>query len=225
MCWNQYVSINTFVFGIFGLLLIAFNNKYSNYKIEFFNNAYAYIFMLSFMFMQFFEFILWRNLDNKIINNIVSILGFLLLSIQPITSLLLLNNIPLRNKLLLAYSIPTFIFVVYNILTANIHTIISPSGHLSWKWTFYNNGLIQFLIIPFYLFFLFFSLLYNRYYSSLFILLLYFMFIYYFGKDGSSGSIWCLSVNSIVLYFLLQILIVMPIMKSQINEKLIKIFE
>jgi hypothetical protein len=210
MCWNQYVSINTFVFGIFGLLLIFFNNKYSNYKIDFFKNSYAYLFMLSFMFMQLFEFILWRNLHNQLINKIASTLGFLLLSIQPIASLLLLNNIQLRNKLLLTYSIPAFMFVVYNIFVANIHTVLSPSGHLAWKWTFYKNGLLSWIIIPFYLFFLFFSLLYNKYYNSLFILLLYFIFIYYFGKDGSSGSIWCLSVNSIVLYFLLQILIVMP---------------
>jgi hypothetical protein len=153
--------------------------------------------MLSFIFMQLFEFILWRNLDDKLINKIVSTLGFLLLSIQPISSLLLLNDIPLRNKLLLAYSIPAFIFIIYNIFSTNIHTIISPSGHLAWKWTFY-------------LFFLFFSLLYNKYYKSLLILFLYFIFIYYFGKDGSSGSIWGLSVNSIILYFVLQILIVMP---------------
>ena len=33
MCWNEYVSINTFIFGVFVLLLIAFNNKYSKYKI------------------------------------------------------------------------------------------------------------------------------------------------------------------------------------------------
>lgn len=207
MCWNQYVSMNTFIFGIFGLLIIAFNNKYSNYKINFFNNSYAYLFMLAFILMQFVEFILWRNLDNRIINNVVSILGFLLLSIQPMTSLLLLNNIPLRNKLLLAYSIPAFIFVVYNLLSTNIHTVLSSSGHLAWKWTGYKNILIT---IPFYLFFLFFPLVYNKYYSSLLILLLYFIFIYYFGKDGSSGSIWCLTVNSTVLYFLLQVLVVMP---------------
>ena len=207
MCWNEFVSMNTFVFGIFGLLIIAFNNKYSNYKISFFNNSYAYLFMLAFIFMQLVEFILWRNLDNRVINNRMSILGFLLLSVQPITSLLLLNNVPLRNTLLLAYSIPAFIFVVYNLLSTNIHTVLSPSGHLAWKWTGYKNKLIA---IPFYLFFLFFPLVYNKYYSSLLILLIYFVFIYYFGKDGSSGSIWCLTVNSTVLYFLLQVLVVIP---------------
>ena len=210
MCWNQYVSINTFLVGIFGLLLIAFNNNYSSYKISFFDNPYAYIFMLSFIFMQLFEFILWRNLGNKIINNIVSILGFLLLCIQPVASLLLLENIPLRNNLLLTYSIPTFIFIVYNLLKTNLHTIKSPTCHLAWKWIFKNNGLVEWIIIPFYLFFVFFSFIYNKYYQSLFILLLYLIFIYYFGKDGSSGSIWCVSVNLIVLYFLLQILIIMP---------------
>lgn len=210
MCWNQHVSINTFVFGIFGLIFIYFNNTYSNYKIDFFKNSYAYLFMLSFIFMQLFEFILWRNLDNQLINKIVSTMGFLLLSIQPIASLLLLNNIHLRNQLLLTYSIPAFIFVVYNFLTTNIHTILSPSKHLAWKWTFYKNGFLQWIVIPFYLFFLFFSFLYNKYYNSLIILFLYFIVIYYFGKDGSSGSIWCLSVNSVLLYFLLQILILMP---------------
>jgi hypothetical protein len=210
MCWNQYVSINTFVFGIFALLLIAFNNTYSTYKIKFFNNPYAYLFMLSFIFMQLIEFFLWRNLNNITINKIMSTLGVLLLYVQPIASLLLLNNIQLRNKLLLIYSIPTFIFGIYNLFNANIHTILSPSGHLAWKWTFYNSKFIDFFVKIFYLFFLFFSLIYNKYYQSIIIFLMYMLFIFYFNKDGSSGSIWCLFVNTIILYFLLQILIIMP---------------
>jgi hypothetical protein len=211
MCWNQYVSINTFIFGVIGLLFIAFNNKYSNYKLDFFKNPYAYIFIISVTFMQFIEFILWRNIDNKIINKIASTAGFLLLTIQPITSLLLLNNINLRNKLLLYYSIPASIFAIYNIITANIHTIVSPSGHLSWIWTSYKDKFIEKLIVIFYLFFLFFSLIYNKYYSSLFFLALFIIIIYYFGEDGSEGSIWCLSINSLIMFFLLQILVIMPI--------------
>lgn len=210
MCWNQYVSINTFIFGIFGLLLIAFNNKYSTYKLKLFNNPYAYLFMLSFIFMQLIEFILWRNLNNVTINKIASIFGVLLLYIQPIASLLLLDNISLRNKLLLIYSIPAFIFGYYNLLYTNIHTVLSPSGHLAWKWSFYKSNFIDFFAKIFYLFFLFFSLIYNKYYQSIIVLIMYMIFIYYFGKDGSSGSIWCLSVNTIILYFILQILIIMP---------------
>ena len=211
MCWNQYVSINKFIFGVIGLLFSAFNNKYSNYKLDFFKNSYAYIFMMSVIFMQFIEFILWRNINNKIINKVASVAGFLLLTIQPITSLILLNNINLRNILLIYYSIPACIFALYNILTANIHTIVSPSGHLSWNWTSYKDNIIEKLIVIFYLFFLFFSLIYNKYYSSLFFLAVFIIIIYYLGKDGSAGSIWCLSINSLIMFFLLQILVIMPV--------------
>ena len=83
MCWNEYVSINTFVFGIFVLLLIAFNNKYSQYKIADFENPYLYFFIGSVISMQFIEFVLWRNLNNKSINKTMSILGSLLLGIHP----------------------------------------------------------------------------------------------------------------------------------------------
>ena len=68
MCWNQYVSINTFVFSVFVLLLIMYNNKYSPYKIKELDNIYAYIFLMSFFTMQLIEFFLWRNLDNKELN-------------------------------------------------------------------------------------------------------------------------------------------------------------
>lgn len=212
MCWNQYVSINTFAFGIFGLALIAFNNKYSEYKCDFFKYPYAYLFMLSFIFMQLVEYILWRNLNNFTINNIVSILGLLLLVIQPIASLLMINNNDsLRNKLLLIYSIPAAIYFVYNLLYTKIHTILSPSNHLAWKWMSYNNSkLFQILVNLFYLFFMFFSLVYNKYYKALTLLVMYVILNYFFHKDGSAGSVWCLSANIIILYFLLQILVIMP---------------
>jgi hypothetical protein len=214
MCWNQYVSINTFIFGIGGLLLIAINNKYSNYKIDFFKNPYAYIFMLSIITMQLIEFVLWRNINNKFINNIASIFGSILLALQPIASLLLLNNIKLRNKLLILYSIPTVIFVIYNILTNNIHTVISPLGHLKWNWVPYKNKIIEILIMLYCLFFLFFSFIYNKWYGCIFYLLLFALFNYYYGKDGSAGSIWCLSCNLFMLYFLVQLLYIMPLKET-----------
>ena len=123
MCWNQYISINTFVFGVFVLLLVAFNNKYSNYKIEFFNNIYAYLFVLSVISMQFIEFILWRNLKNISINRLFSTFGLLLLTIQPFFSLLMINNnIRLRNTLLAIYTIPTILYLIYNISNTNKNT-------------------------------------------------------------------------------------------------------
>jgi hypothetical protein len=204
MCWNQHVSINTFVFGIFCLVLIAYNNTYSKYKTKFFKNRYAYLFMLSFLFMQLFEFILWRNLKNERINHVVSLLGVILVGSQPIASLFLLDNIPLRNTLLVLYSVPAAMFMVYTMWSTNIHTTLSPSHHLKWNWE------LGWMIGPYFLFFLFFSLVYNQYYLFLIFLLLYFIFLCYFGKDGSYNSIWCLSINSIFFYFLINLLVIMP---------------
>ena len=128
MCWNQYVSLNTFIFSVFVLLLIAFNNKYSNYKLNEFKSIYVYFFIMSFALMQFIEFILWRNLNNQLINKIMSLSGALLLVVQPIVSLTMLNNINLRNKLLFIYSIISSIFFLYQLINHTFNTTVSKFG-------------------------------------------------------------------------------------------------
>lgn len=203
MCWNQYVSINTFLFGIFTLWFIKMNNTYSDYKIDFFKNEYVYLFILSIVLMQLIEFFLWINIHNKSINHNLSILGFLLLVVQPITALYLIKDITLRNNLLTFYSIFASIFVVYNMQTTYIHTKITSQGFLSWNWTQHTL-----LSVSFYLFFLFFPLLYNQYYISLIFLFIFFVLIHYIGKGY--GSIWCLFVNSMFIYFLIELLVIQP---------------
>jgi hypothetical protein len=219
MCWNQYVSINTFVFGIFVLLLIAYNNKYSSYKTDFFNNNYAYFFILSVISMQFIEFLLWRNINNVQINKIVSLFGLILLTLQPFTSLLLINNIKLRNILLIIYSICALIYLIYTIFTTNIHTKISKSGNLTWKWYNLDIQLLNIFFIIFYLTFLFFPIIYNKYYNKLLYLFMFFIFKYIYDKDDSFGSLWCFSINSSMLYYIIQILLVMPFNEMVSSKK------
>ena len=150
MCWNQNVSINTFLFGIFVLCLIAIQNKYSNYKIKEFENPFMYFFFLSFISMQFFEFLLWRNLHNKW-NKYISMAGSFLLLLQPIASLMLLKDVSLRKMMLLIYSIPAILGFIYKIFTEDFSTTISKCGHLKWNW-----GLESYFRYVFYLFFLLF---------------------------------------------------------------------
>lgn len=71
MCWNKDVSINTFLFSIFVLILIIYNNNYTQYKIDEVNNIFAYIFLLSFILMQLIEYFLWQNLNDKFYNKIL----------------------------------------------------------------------------------------------------------------------------------------------------------
>lgn len=210
MCWNQYISLNTFTFGIFVLLLIAFNNKYSQYKLEEFQNPYTYFFVMSFLLMQLVEFVLWRNLNDDFINKWASILGCLLIAIQPIASLSMLKNTSLRNKLMTIYSIPSLIYFIYNLSQNNINTTVSKSGHLVWNWVISKNN----FIIPgyiFYLFFLYFTLFYNKLYVIIMTTLpLFFIIFYFYYRDGSSGSIWCWSVNITLLFYLIKLLIYLP---------------
>ena len=224
MCWNEYVSINTFVFGIFVLLLIAFNNKHSQYKIADFENPYLYFFIGSVISMQFIEFVLWRNLNNKSINKTMSILGSLLLVIQPIASLTLLKNINLRNTMIFIYSILSFIFLFYNITHKNIYTIVSKTGHLKWLWiqNVNLNSIPQEIIVHLlYLFFLSFSFFVNRrYFLIISSSILFCLFYYYYYTDGSAGSLWCLSVNAIMLYYLIQILVYLPLREKLTNINL-----
>jgi hypothetical protein len=166
--------------------------------------------MLSVIGIQLVEFFLWRNLKNKKINTFFSTVGLLLVFIQPVASLLLINNIPLRNKLLWLYSVPAVIAYSYALLNVDIHTIVSPCGHLKWNWISDNGFVMDVVFNFFYLFFAFFSFVYNGYYTALTGILAYIVILYYFYGSGTFGSIWCLSANAVMIYFLSKILIVMP---------------
>ena len=209
MCWNQYVSLNTFIFSTFILLLIVYNNKYSPYKIEVLDNVYAYFFLMSFITMQLIEFFLWRNLSNKELNRLFSILGALLLMFQPVASLMLLNNIDLRNKMLALYSIPAFSYFIYQISIKDFLTSVSKTGHLKWDWIDLKANKQIFFIS--WLFFLFFSLFYNKHYIGLaYTIALLIITLYSYKKDESFGSLWCWSINSLMIYYAVKLLVIIP---------------
>ncbi len=213
MCWNQFISINTYAFGIFILLLIYLNNRYSIYKIHEFNNPFVYFFFISVITMQLFEFILWRNLDNKFINQTVSKLAALLLIIQPVAALFMLKNINLRNKFLLIYCIPAFGFYIYKILTKKFNTTVSSNGHLKWNWATLSNDykLFSFLGILIYLFFIYYPIIQNKLYFTAILTFIFFIISYYnYYKEGTAGSMWCWSVNILMLYYLFKLLFYLP---------------
>jgi hypothetical protein len=210
MCWNQYVSINTFLFSSFVLLLIIYNNKYSKYKIKELDNIYACIFLMSFFSMQLLEFFLWRNLENKEWNKLFSILGTFLLFLQPVASLMLIKDISLRIKMLLTYSIPAFSYFIYQINIKEFKTTVSKNGHLKWDWIDFNGFYKQILYV-FWLFFLFFSLFINKHYLGLSYTIFLLIFTFYSYKQyGSFGSLWCWSINSLMLFYAIKLLLIMP---------------
>lgn len=209
MCWNQYVSINTFIFSIFVLILIAFNNKYSPYKLKLFDSIYVYIFFISFILMQLIEFFIWRNLKDKTINKLLSILGAFLLIIQPIASLMMLKNNKLKWKMITIYSIPALIYFIYQLNYHNFYTDVSKSGHLKWNWSIPNNK-ISFAFI-FYMFFLMYSIFVNKHYLFMtYAIILLLLSFYLYAKDETVNSIWCWSVNTLMLILVFKLLILLP---------------
>lgn len=209
MCWNQNVSLNTFIFGIFVLLLIAYNNKYTQYKTPFFDNKFVFLFFMSFITMQLIEFFIWRNIDNKNLNNLFSILGSFLILIQPIASLLLLKDESLKYKLITLYSIVAFPNFIYHNYYNKITTEVSKLGHLKWNWQD-TSGFNKVLYI-FYFVILFFSFFVNKNYYGLTVVLFLLAITYYsFLQDGSEGSLWCWSINLFMIYFAFNLLIWLP---------------
>lgn len=210
MCWNQHISLNTFLFSSFVLLLIAYNNNYTHYKIRYFDSIWKYIFFGSFISMQLVEFFIWRNIYNRFYNHIFSIVASIILFIQPIASLLLLPDIPLKTNLSIAYSFIFIPYFTYKFVTNRMISQVSKKGHL--EWLFIDTNLFVFSV---WLFFFLFSFFYNRTISNIIIaLVLLYICIYNYYKDKTIGSMWCWAANLSMIYYACYILLYIPFFES-----------
>jgi hypothetical protein len=207
MCWNSQVSLNTFLFSTFVLLLVMYNNYYTQYKIKGMENIWVYVFFMSFITMQLIEFFIWRNLDNKYYNNLFSTIAMLLLFIQPICSLMMMSDKKIRNKLILIYMVISILYITTiwkNIL--NNSSVKNKNGHLEWK---FGNFSSIYLIFWFLLFFT--SFVYEKNCSGLiFGISILLISIYNYSKNNTFESMWCWSVNSCMLYYAFILLIYLP---------------
>jgi hypothetical protein len=213
MCWNAEVSLNTFLFSGFVLLLIIYNNAYTQYKIKDLNSKWTYVFFLSFILMQLIEFFIWRNVNNPYYNSIFTMLATILLFFQPIASTMILTNNKIRNSLLVLYLIIAVPFMIYRFLTKKIYSEVTPLNHLHWNMVFYDNihEHVSFFI---WLFFFLFPLFYQGYfYGFLFGLLTFIIITYKYYKDKSVGSMWCWIVNTVMLYYAAYLLLYLPFYK------------
>ena len=210
MCWNENVSLNTFLFSSFVLALIIYNNSFTKYKIQELNNKWVYFFIASFVFMQLIEFFIWRNINNNFYNNIFSNLATLLLIIQPILSIMILTNVKLRNVLLIFYLSLAVPYSIYKFSNSNIHSVISESGHLRWK--FFDTSPIIWMG---WLFFFLFSFVYEKNWIGLFfgLITLIIAFLNY-TKDHTMWSMWCWGVNSVMIYYAFYLLIYLPFLEK-----------
>lgn len=215
MCWNENVSLNTFLFTSFVLIFIFYNNNYTQYKIKEFEDWKVYLFFFSFTSMQLVEYFLWKSIkqNNKYNNKLFSIIGWLLIRfIQPLCLLLLIPDKYLLIKYLIfaTYFILFIIIYIYKYLynPVDFTTTIGKNNHLLWNWVKSNN-IFESIINYFYM--LLFIILFIKMPIIALIILAFYIYCYiYYYNNMTYGSMWCWMSNSVLLYFLIKILFIIP---------------
>ena len=211
MCWNQAVSLNTFLFSGFVLCLVMYNNAYTQYKIQELNGFWMYIFLFSIISMQLVEFFIWRNIKNAFYNRAFTWIANVLLLSQPAFSLMLLPDIKMKPVLLSVYLALVSVYAIHQMMTFDVHSTVSTMGHLQWN----TSKLSQLLIWVIWLFFFSFSIIYlNKIRGILFAAILLLVSYYNFSKDNSVGSMWCWFVNFGAVYFAFVLLFYLPFIKD-----------
>uniref|UniRef100_A0A6C0HY37 Uncharacterized protein n=1 Tax=viral metagenome TaxID=1070528 RepID=A0A6C0HY37_9ZZZZ len=207
MCWNKDISLNTFLFSMFVLLLIIYNNKYTKYKIQELNNFWIYMFFISFIFIQLVEYFIWSNIKNPYYNNVFSIVAQLILLVQPIVSLMLLNDYTIRKWMLSIYLLGMIPFAIYQFCTIHLYSSVTQDGHLKWHLFAPNTPIVFFI----WLFFFLFSIFYNgNYFGFLFGLITLIITTYNYSQDQSVSSMWCWIVNSVMIYYAAYLILYLP---------------
>jgi hypothetical protein len=189
MCWNQKVSLNTFLFSLFGISLAYFNRV-----IEF----YEYLLYLSFISMQLLEYFAWANLNNKKMNNFLSKIGLFLIFVQPIFFNLWFDiDNKIKKWVIALYLVFSLFCIVYFPIDFSMHK--EKNGHLSWNWLNFPP-----IIIFIWLFFTFGLILYKQQYFIFGVHLIIFLAIYYtYYKTNTWGTLWCwlASLLAVLLIF------------------------
>lgn len=206
MCYNEAISLNTFIFSIAVMGFIFYNNKYTQYKISVFQNKYVYLFFISVVLMQLIEYFLWKSIKtgNARMNYIASIAGWTVIRIlQPVSFISLLPSTydTLRNVLIIGYLIGIFIISWFRSKPLDFKTTVK-NDHLYWNW--FDGEKIEYII-----YFVFLIPSFFIFPWLILILLIYLIYLYIY-KYNNWGSMWCWSINLTFMYYLFWILIVLP---------------
>lgn len=154
--------------------------------------------------MQFIEYMLWTHLDNKKINRLWSIIGFILIAVQPFASINILDPSKLKTILFGIYSISVVLTIFF--FKHDFITTVGKNGHLRWNWIELNSNLLSILIWIVWFSALFIPLiiktLQNKKYIIPFIITIAITILtaYNYYTDKEFGSMWCWLVNIIWIY-------------------------
>jgi len=197
MCWNPEISISTFILSLASISIGYINNIFD------FNHC---IFYLSISLMQLLEYLIWIY-PKKNINKILSILGLLIIIIQPLCASLIIENKKKRLIYLILYILWIIIFLLIQ-SPFNFSTIKASNGHLKWNWLKLDN---IFIIITWTMFILAAILLgkksiYEKIITIIFIIFCTLIAWFYYNKSGTFGSVYCSLINIMFIFIIIKAL-------------------
>jgi hypothetical protein len=191
MCWNPEVSISTYLFSAIPVTLCYI---YGLLKLPFF------LVFQSFISMQLVEYFLWTYLEDDKLNRYFSILGWTLIFLQPIFSILSIH--PSLNSYKYIALLSYLIYILYILFTekTEFKTVVATNKHLQWKWLDYPLHIVLIWLFFFCLQMIISPKKISRY-ALLFIIVNFSISYYYFEKSKAWGSMWCWSSNLIGLFY------------------------
>ena len=193
MCWNQSVSMNTFLFSLFAVLL-SFSNGLIDNKIA--------LLYLSFMSMQLVEYFAWGDINNKKKIELLSKVGFTLILLQPAISLLRLPD-DKRNIMMSLYAV--FILLILTIVKPLKDIVFSmhkaTNGHLAWDWLPFSLPIALIWLG----FFSYYSFSINSYWALVAMIGSFGLSYYTHYRYNTYGSMWCWICNALSIYLIAQV--------------------
>ena len=144
-------------------------------------------FCLTIVLMQLVEYAVWSELSD---NRTLSLLASWLLWLQPVASVFLLPDSPLRNALFASY-VGLSALVGDAQMKDDYSMTRAPNGHLAWNWLPTHPARLvvyfSFLFVP--------ALLVGQYAYALLAAVTLVVSVFTYWKDNTWGSMWCWIVN------------------------------
>jgi len=191
MCWSATVSLNTFIFSLFGMLFGVANGVLS---------VESSLYILSFISMQLLEYFTWKNIDNAHAIRFLSQVGTLIILSQ--VPLAIGQYKTLHNKPLwyLAFACLTLLMFATTKTEYSMHK--APNGHLAWNWLsswpkWYMAVWVLFCLAAFF---------HMKDYSTFAFFLFTVALTYYtYSESGTWGSMWCWVSNILAFWWVAQV--------------------
>ena len=180
MCWSAEVSLNTFLFSLFGGAFGYFNGMIS---------GFSFLYFISFILIQLIEYFTWNNLYDKKTNRLISQIALFVIIMQIPFYIYSQETFPYKSSLLAIY----LLFITGTLCYFNIDFSMNKAanGHLAWNWLNFPPWIL-FIWVSFILG----LCLYEKRYVAFIGYFIFLAWVYYaYHESNTWGSLWCWVAN------------------------------